>query len=125
MIGSAQVLIITDELDVLLIPSVGATFQTITTQKSYTEIVVVCAYILKNTINREAVVRIDQATSNTFDILIQKADDDLTPGDVCCVIADEGEHTFLPDGTFYEADTVESVGTNGRNFGWVFKTKME
>ncbi|RTZ99971.1 MAG: hypothetical protein DSY89_07560, partial [Deltaproteobacteria bacterium] len=114
-----EALYITGEIEVLRIPGVGAGWQTISTQNSYTSPVVVCTYVLPSDGDNEAVVRVRNAGAAGFDVRIQRPQNgsDVTPSDVYCLVAEDGVYS-LPDGRTFEAHTVLSDGTNGLNRGW-------
>jgi len=115
---SAGALYISSDIEVLRIPDVGAGWQSIGTQNTYTTPVVVCVYRLPLAADNEAVVRLDQVASGGFDVRIQRPRDSaaVTPSDVHCLVAEEGLHT-LPDGRQFEAHRVVSDGTNSAS-GW-------
>ncbi len=111
-----------DSLDVLLntswvgevkiISNVKDSWETVNLANSYGNPVVVCTYNLKKDNNNEALVRIDNVQSQSFDMKIQNPENDnVNPNNVYCVIIEEGDWT-LSDGTRMEAYTVVSDGTN-------------
>jgi len=120
--SSAHAVIVTPELEVITVSSVGSTFQTVNLQNTYTNAIPVCTYNLVSSASVPAAVRITNITSNSFDVRIQNPTNGdvtgaVTPNDVHCFVSDEGAHT-LSDGFKYEARTVLSDGTNGRTIGW-------
>lgn len=111
-----------DSLDVLLntswigevkiISNVKDSWETVNLANSYGNPVVVCTYNLKKDNNNEALVRIDNIQSQSFDVKIQNPENNnVNPNNVYCVIVEEGSWT-LSDGTSMEAYRVVSDGTN-------------
>ena len=124
MAASAPVwsVIVTSDLEVVTIPNVGNTFQTVNLENTYTSAIPVCTYNLPSIASVPAVVRIQNITASSFDVRIQNPANatttgPVTPGDVHCFISDAGAYT-LPDGLIYEARTVISTGTNSQSLGW-------
>lgn len=120
--SAAQAVIVTADLEVMTIPNVGNSFQTVALENTYTSAIPVCTYNLPSIASVPAVVRIDNITASSFDVRIQNPANasttgTVTPGDVHCFITDEGVYT-LPDGLIYEARTVVSTGTNSQPLGW-------
>ena len=118
---SVKALIITPELEVVQVVGVDSTFTTVPLQNTYTNKVVVCTYVLPSSADNEAVVRLNNAlgAGSSFDMRIQRPQDSaaVTPSDVYCIVSEQGE-SALPDGRIYEAKTVLSDGTNGKDRGW-------
>lgn len=118
---NATALVISPQLEALLIPSVGGGFQTISLENTYTNPVVVCTYNLPSAADGEAVVRIDAVSPGSFDVRLQALDPPAPPlaadSDVYCLVAEEtpaggGPYT-LPGGVQFEAYTVLSTDTAG------------
>lgn len=117
--ASAQRL--TLDLEVTLVPNVGAAWQTVNLQNSYTNAVVVCSYVLPSSASNDAVTRIQSVTSNSFQLRVQQFENSsaVTASDVHCIIADAGSYD-LPGGLKFEAGTVVSDQTSGLSVpnGW-------
>ena len=119
--SSAQAFTVTSDLEVVVISNVDDTFQTVALENNYTNAIPVCVYNLPSNIAAPATVRINSITSNSFDVRIQNPfNRAVTSGNVHCLISDEGSY-ILPDGLKYEARTVISNGTNGKQRGWSLK----
>lgn len=118
-VGSASGQALSEDVEFVLVPNVGATFQTVDLYNVYSSPVVACTYNLASDANPPATVRMRNAGSTSFEIRIQQFENSntVTPGDVHCLIVDEGVHT-LSDGREIEAHTVLSNGTNGNAVGW-------
>ncbi len=114
-------IIVTSDLEVIKISSVGYSWQTITYKNSYTQApIIVCTYNLPSNLDSPAVVRIDARTTTDFKIKIQKPIDDsgVTASAVECIVAKEGEHT-LDGGNKLDAVKILSTDTSGLNAdGW-------
>jgi uncharacterized repeat protein (TIGR01451 family) len=118
----SQAVIMTPDLEILTISNVDSNFQTVNLQNTYSNAIPVCTYNLQSSASVPATVRITNITATSFDVRIQNPTNGqvtgaVTPGDVHCIIADEGSYT-LSDGLKYEARTVLSDGTNGSAVGW-------
>ena len=131
----AQALVISPELEIFQIKNVGATFQSISLENTYTlpGPVVVCTYNLGSSTDNEAVVRVDDVTTTDFEVRVQRPIDGIadginndaaiTPGDVFCLVAEEtfgtDTHTLVNDnGTnlIFEAHRLDpTMVTNGQN----------
>jgi uncharacterized repeat protein (TIGR01451 family) len=84
-------------------------------ENSYTNAIPVCTYNIASTTPVPAVVRIDNITATSFDVYLQKASNSATaetPGDVHCLISDEGE--YMAGGLHWEARTKLSTFTSRR-----------
>lgn len=119
---SVSAVILTTDLEVVTLPNVGNSFQTVNLENTYTNAIPVCTYNLPSLSDVPAAVRINNITSNSFDVSIinpanATTSGPVTPGDVHCFITDEGSYT-LPDGMIYEARTIVSTGTSGQQLGW-------
>lgn len=114
--ASAWAVIVTGDLEVVTIPNVGNTAQTVNLENSYTSAIPVCTYNIVSTAPVPAVVRIDNITATSFDVYLQKASGSATaetPGDVHCIISDEGEYTV--GGLHWETRTKLSTFTSVRS----------
>lgn len=102
---------ITDYLEYRKISGVGYSWKTVNLANSYSHPVVVCALDLPSSGHHEAVVRIRNASSSSFEIKIQRPEDS-DPGYTTtaeCLISEEGSYRIPFK---YEAHTVKSDGTN-------------
>ena len=108
---------LTDNLELKRV-NVGASWQTIQLENSYTEAVPVCTYNLPSDLSPSATTRIRNVTATSFDIRLQQFENSssVTASDVHCVIADVGAHNS--GGLKYEARKVLSTGTSGLAVGW-------
>lgn len=104
---------VTSDLEIKLIPNVGATWQTVALENTYSDAIVVCTYNLPSSSAPSATTRIQNITSTSFDLRIQQFENSsiVTASSVHCVIADEGPYNS--DGLKYEARKVLSTGTSG------------
>ena len=112
----AHALVLSAELEAILVKNVSTSWQTVSLTNSYSDAIVVCTYNLDafNAANLPAVTRIRNITAGSFDLRIQGWEDSAaTTNNVHCVIAEEGAHT-LPDGLAFEAHKVVSDQTNGQ-----------
>lgn len=117
----ARALVITPYFESVLVPSVSTTWTTVSLDNSYTNAIAVCTYVLDsfvgtapNYTNPPAVTRIRNIGASSFDLRIQGWEDSAaTPGDVHCMVMEEGAHT-LPDGRLVEAHSVLSDQTSGQ-----------
>ena len=105
---------LSEDVEVTLVPNVGATFQTVALYNSYTSPVIVCTYNLASSADPSATVRMRNVRTTSFEIRLQQFENSSTvsPGDVHCLIVEEGVHT-LSDGLEIEAHTVVSDQTSG------------
>jgi len=104
--------VITSDLEYQRITGVGYSWQTINFGNSYSDAIVVCTNVLANKTDNEAVVRIRNINSGSFQVKIQRPNDS-NPSystDVYCIISDEGSYTIPFK---YEAHKVLSNNTNG------------
>jgi len=106
--------LLTADLELKLVPNVGAAWQTITLENSYSDAIVVCSYNLPSSASPPAVTRIQNITSTSFQLRAQAfaPTGTATPSNVHCIIADEGAHDS--GGLKYEARKVLSDGTSGQ-----------
>jgi hypothetical protein len=104
----AQVL--TTDLEIKRVPSVGAAWQTVALENTYADAIVVCTYNLPSAAAPPAITRIDNIGASSFDLRIQQFENSnvVTPSDVHCIIADEG--AYNSGGLKYEAHKVVSDG---------------
>jgi len=104
---------LTSDLELKLVPNVGAAWQTIQLENSYSDAIVVCTYNLPSDLDPPATTRIQNITSTSFQLRIQQFENSssVTASDVHCVIADEGAHNS--GGLKYEARKVDSDQTAG------------
>ena len=109
---------ITSNLEVLLVENVGYTWQTVALDNTYASPVPICTYHLPSAADNPAAIRIRNLAGTSFDIKIQQPPDSsvVTPSDVFCIVAEEGQHT-LSDGRDFEAHTVVSTNVSGTNAG--------
>jgi len=105
--------LLTSDLELKLVPNVGAAWQTVALENTYTDAVVVCTYNLPSDLDPPAVTRIQNVTSTSFQLRLQQYENSssVTASDVHCVIADEGAHNS--GGLKYEARKVISDRTSG------------
>ncbi len=108
---------LTENLEIKRV-NVGAAWQTIALENTYTEAVPVCTYNLPSASAPSAITRIRNVTSTSFDVRLQQFENSsiVTASDVHCVIADVGAHNS--GGLKYEARKVLSTGTSGLAVGW-------
>lgn len=114
----AHAQMLTSDLELKLVPNVGATWQTVQLENSYSDAIVVCTYNLPSASDPPATTRIQNITATSFQLRIQQFENSstVTPGNVHCVIADEG--AYDSGGLKYEARKVLSDGTSGLAIGW-------
>lgn len=103
-------------VEAVTIPSVGAIFQTVNFENTYTNAVPVCTYNLPLTSDPSAAVRIQGISGTSMQIRIQQFPNSstVTAGTIRCLIAELGVNT-LTDGRRIEARTILSTATHGRN----------
>lgn len=109
---------LTTDFEIKLVPNVGATWQTVNLENTYSDAIVVCTYNLPSSLAPPAVTRIQSITATSFQLRIQQFENSsiVTAGDVHCIIADEGAHDS--GGLKYEARKVLSTSTSGLAVGW-------
>lgn len=105
--------IMTENLELKRVPNVGAAWQTVALENSYSDAIVVCTYNLPSAASPPVVTRIQNITSTSFQLRIQQYENSsvVTPSDVHCVISDEG--AYNSGGLKYEARKVISDQTSG------------
>jgi len=104
---------LTADLEIKLVPNVGAAWQTVQLENTYSDAIVVCTYNLPSNLDPSATTRIQNITSTSFQLRLQQFENSaaVTASDVHCVIADEGAHNS--GGLKYEARKVISNQTSG------------
>lgn len=112
--ASADAQALSQDVEAVLVPNVGAIFQTVELYNEYSSPVVACTYNLVSDTNPSATVRMRNVGPASFDIRLQQFENSniVTAGDVHCLIVEEGVHT-LSDGREIEAHTVLSDETSG------------
>ena len=111
---------ITSTLEIIRIPNISFSWQTVNLENTYTSPVPICSYVLPSAASNPAVVRIQNLTPTSFEIKIQQPVNSsaVTSSDAFCIVAEEGYHT-LSDGRSFEAHTVTSQNVNGNSgIGW-------
>ena len=112
--------ILTQDLELKLVPNVGAAWQTVTLENTYSDAIVVCTYNLPSDSDPSATTRVRNVTSTSFQLRIQQFENSatVTASDVHCVISDEG--AYNSGGLKYEARKVISDRTSGLSVpgGW-------
>ncbi len=127
-IDSARALVLTPYFESVLVPDVSTSWTTVTLDNSYVDAIPVCTYVLETFAGAAgsyssppAVPRIRNIGASSFELRIQGWENSAaTPGDVHCMVMDEGAH-ILPDGRLVEAHKVVSDQTNGQfatDGGW-------
>ena len=105
----------------------NASWQTVSLENTYTIPVIVCTYNLPSDTAPSATTRIQTVTSNSFQLKIQQFENSttVTPGDVHCIIADQG--AYNSGGLKFEARTVLSDRTSGLSVpnNWNFVNQEE
>jgi len=107
-----QAQVVTADLEYQKINGVGYSWQTVNLANSYSDPVIVCSNVLPSKLDNEAVVRLRNVNSGSFQLKIQRPNDS-DPGyttDVYCIISNEGSY-IAP--FKYEAHKVLSDNTNG------------
>jgi len=116
----AHAQLVTADLELKLVPNVGAGWQTVELENTYSNAVVVCTYNLPSDSDPSATTRIQNVTSTSFDLRIQQFENSstVTASDVHCIIADEG--AYNSGGLKYEARLVKADRTAGLSVpgGW-------
>ena len=112
--------VLSTNLEIKRVTSVGAVWQTISLENTYTSAVVVCTYNLPNRTDPPATVRVRSVGATSFQLRIQQFENSsiVTASDVHCIIADEG--AYNSGGLKFEAHRVLSTGTSGLSVpgGW-------
>ena len=104
--------VVTSNLEYQKITGIGYSWQSVSLSNNYSDPIIVCTNVLPNKTNNEAVVRIRNISSGSFQLKIQRPNDS-DPGystDVYCIISDAGSYTIPFK---YEAHKVLSTNTNG------------
>lgn len=111
---------LTTDLELKLVPNVGAAWQTVQLENTYSDAIVVCTYNLPSDSDPSATTRIQNITATSFQLRLQQFENssNVTASDVHCVIADEG--AYNSGGLKYEARKVISDQTSGLSVpgGW-------
>lgn len=111
---------LTPDLEVKLVSSVGAAWQTVPLENTYTNAVVVCSYNLPSAADPPAITRVRNITATSFEVRIQQFENSnaVSASGVHCLISDAG--AYNSGGLKYEAHTVLSTGTSGLSVpgGW-------
>ena len=111
---------LTVDLEAKLVANVGAAWQTVPLENTYTNAVVVCSYNLPSAADPTATTRVRNITATSFEVRIQQFENSstVTASNVHCLIADAG--AYNSGGLKFEARTVLSSGTSGQAVpgGW-------
>ena len=123
MISYAQIL--TADLEIKLIPNVGAAWMTIPLENNYTDAIIVCTHNLVSAASPSAATRIRNITANSFDLRLQQFENsnNVPISNVHCVISDEGAYDF--GSLRYEARKVLSTTTAGQVPGFSLATSED
>jgi hypothetical protein len=107
------------KLAIGVVNNVSSSWTTVNLSDSYTSMVVVATPNYDNT-SDPAVVRIRNASGNSFDVRVDAAGG-ATPSsmDVHYIVVEEGAYTVAQDGVNMEAVKYNSTLTDGKNNGWV------
>ena len=109
------------DVEAVRVENVGASWQVVDLQNTYSAAVVSCTYNLPSDTAPSATVRIRNVGATSFETRIQQFENNNTvqASDVHCLVVDTGDHV-LPDGLKIEAYTVESDQTAGLSVpgGW-------
>ena len=107
-----------------MVAGVGASWQTINLNNTYTSMVVVASiHYANNTVN-PAVTRVRNANGSSFELKVQAAGGSISGTyDVYYVVVEEGIYTAANDGITMEAVKVNSAVTAGRSSGWNFEPR--
>lgn len=107
------------DFEVLKVPA-SASWTTVALENSYASPVVACTYNIPSALSPSATTRIRMVTSTSFEVRLQQFENSsaVTPGDVHCLIADEG--AYNAGGLKFEARKVFSDQTSGLSVpnGW-------
>ncbi|WP_409432118.1 hypothetical protein ACJ3XI_07805 [Litorimonas sp. RW-G-Af-16] len=111
---------LTTDLEIKLVPNVGAAWQTVALENTYSDAIVVCKHNLVSSASPSATTRIRNVTATSFQLRLQQFENSsiVPTSNVHCVIADEG--AYNSGGLKYEARKVVSDGTSGLSVpgGW-------
>ena len=104
--------------------NVGSTWQTVTLQNTYSSMVVVCSTGYDNSSTLPAVVRVRNASGNSFDVKVQNPGDGSTLSGypIHYFVVEEGVYTEAADGVKMEAVKVNSTAT-ARQGSWVLESR--
>ena len=85
-----------DWMEIQKIANVDSNWVTVNFNNSYTSPIPVCIYNLKSSSDNSAVVRVDNLSSDSMSIRIQRPENgtDVTSSDVYCMVVEEGNHTI-------------------------------
>lgn len=110
---SAHGQMLTADLEVKTVASVGYAWQTVALENSYFDPIIVCTHRLNSDADPSAITRIRNITSTSFQLKIQQFEDSasVTATDVYCIISDEG--AYNAGGLKYEARKVVAPNTAG------------
>ncbi len=108
--------VLTQDMEVKRLPNIGAAWVTVNLENTYTNPIITCTYNLQSNANPSATTRIRNISGSSFQLRIQQFENSstVTPGNVHCIIADEGVYD-LPSGLKFEAHSVISDQTSGQN----------
>jgi len=117
----AHSLVLDSSLEVVYLPAVSTSWQSVSLANSYSNAIPVCTYVLPsfsgsapNYDHPPAVVRIRNIGSNSFDVKVQGWENSAaSTSAVHCIVAESGAHK-LPDGRQFEAHSVLSDKTSGQ-----------
>ena len=122
---NASALVLTPDFEVQIFSNIGAAGVAVSFENVYANPVPVCTYVLADVNDDPATVRIDNLGMTGMTVYLQgTAGATLVPGNVHCVIMDEGDYTVAADGFEAEARFVDSNETNG-NGDFVDLTQTE
>ena len=105
--------LITADLEIKSLENVGAGWQTVSLENTYTDPIIICTHVLPSASDPSATTRINNVTGSSFDVRLQQFEDSssVPTSDVHCIISDEG--VYNSGGLKYEAHKVDSDLTNG------------
>ncbi len=109
----ASAVVLSSQVEVLLLEDVDENWQTVYLQNTYTTPVVTCTYQLQSAAENPAVIRLRNVGTTTFELRAQNPaptpDVDLNPSSATCLVAEAGSYSL--GGVNIEAGTSLSVGT--------------
>ena len=105
--------VLTENLEIKLVPNVNDSWQTVTLENTYSDPIIVCNYNLRSANHMPAVPRIRNVLAGSFELKAQAwVNVGITAlSNVHCVISQEG--AYDSGGLKYEARKVLSTGTSG------------